>query len=132
MVAPEVVGAVRPGARLGFCPRVAAPPEVGAEGLVALDPGPDEAGAEGLVVNPDPGRADGTAEGFGRAVDEPALSPPEVLVPAPEPSPPAEVADPAPAAPAAEPAEAPDAPPADPAPPPPPAPPGQRTRVNGT
>ena len=59
MVAPEVVGAVRPGARLGFCPRVAAPPEVGADGLVALDPGPDEAGADGLVVNPDPGRADG-------------------------------------------------------------------------
>src|SRR5215218_1309360 len=54
VVAPEVVGAVRPGARLGFCPRVAAPPEVGADGLVALDPGPDEAGADGLWSTPIP------------------------------------------------------------------------------
>src|SRR5215212_11046243 len=89
VVAPEVVGAVGPGARLGFCPRVAEPPEVGAEGLVALDPGPDEAGAEGLVVNPDPGRADGTADEFGKAVDDPELSLPEVV--APEPRPPVEV-----------------------------------------
>ena len=85
VVAPNVVGEVRPGEPLGFCPREAEPAEAGAEGLVPLDPGPDEAGAEGLVVNPDPGRADGTAEGFGKAVDDPELSPPEVVVPAPRP-----------------------------------------------
>ena len=46
------------------------------------------------MVNPDPGREDGTAEGFGKAVDEPELSPPEVA--APEPSPPAVPAEPMP------------------------------------
>ena len=77
VVAPEVVGEVSPGEPLGFTPREAVPAEAGAEGLVALDPGPDEAGAEGLVVNPDPGREDGTADGFGKAVDDPEPSPPE-------------------------------------------------------
>ena len=105
--------------------------------MVPLDPGPDEAGAEGLVVNPDPGREDGTADGFGKAVDDRELSPPEVVVPAPRPPVqvpaepiPLEDVDPAPVEPAAEPAlttepaEPPEAPPAEPDPPPaPPRPP---------
>jgi len=130
-----VVGDVRPGAPLGFTPREAEPADDGADGLVPLDPGPDEAGTEGLEVNPDPGREEGTADGFDKEVDDPELSPPEVA--APEPSPPEEVGavpiplevvDPTPEEPAAEPvlptepAEPPEAPPPELDPPPEPPP----------